>query len=50
MVTNMLICDWCSKGWHMGCLVPHWKKYLLKNGFALGALSRINYLFMWLVV
>jgi hypothetical protein len=26
----------------------HWKKYLLKNGFALGALSINIYLFMWL--
>jgi hypothetical protein len=30
---TMLICDWCSRRRHMGCLMPPLKKILVKKWF-----------------
>jgi hypothetical protein len=35
--TTMLMCDQCSRGWHMGCLTPTLNEILIKNGFSFGA-------------
>ena len=29
---TMLVCDKCSRGWHMGCLTPPLHAYLMENG------------------
>jgi hypothetical protein len=33
IVAIILICDICSKGWHMGCLMPPLEKVLIKKWF-----------------
>jgi hypothetical protein len=32
-ITTMLICDQCSRRWHIGCFTPSFEE-VLKNGFA----------------
>ncbi len=34
-VTIMLICDNCSQGWHMGCLMPPLEEVLIGKWFYL---------------
>lgn len=31
----MLIYDWCSKGWHMGCFTLLWEEILVGKWFCL---------------
>jgi hypothetical protein len=33
-VAIMLICNQCSRGWHMGCFMLSWEEMLIKNVFA----------------
>lgn len=32
-VATMLICKWCSKGWHMGCFMPPLHEILVDKWF-----------------
>jgi hypothetical protein len=42
----MLVCDWCSRGWHMGCLtllLDKAPKHQSTNDFVLGALNKLKF-------
>jgi hypothetical protein len=41
----ILICDQCSKGWHMGCFMPPLEATLLENGFAFNAQNKLENLY-----
>ncbi len=43
-VATMLICDQCSLGWHMGCLMPPMEEMLVEKWFAFGASSKPRFL------
>ncbi len=38
-VASMLMCDWWSKGWYMGCLTLHLDKVLVGKWFGLWCTS-----------
>jgi hypothetical protein len=39
-VAHMLVCDKCSRGWHMACMTPPMMLFLLDGGFVLIVLWR----------
>jgi len=44
---TMLMCDQCSRGWHMGCLTPPLNEILVKNDFSFGVQHKPKDFYSW---